>query len=148
MGYTHYINQKPELPLDKFKLFANECMTIAKLSKVPIQLDLDDNNPPQMTQKIVRFNGIGKDGHETFWLERIFLPFQWDKLENGFYFSFCKTNRKPYDIVVVACLYSAKWHFKDSIQLESDGNLQDRIIGHELFTKATGKIPILWDCDN
>ncbi len=147
MGYTHYIDQKSELPLDKFKLFADECETIIQHSNIPVQFDWDDSNPHQITQEIVRFNGVNDDGHETFCLDRIFKPLYRDEISNGFYFSLCKTEKKPYDKVVVACLYAAKWHFKEDIQLSSDGNKQDRLIGYKLFIRATNKTSILWDCD-
>ncbi len=147
MGYTHYIYQKPELSLEQFKLFSDDCRTITELSNISIQFDLDNNNPPQMTQKIVRFNGIGEAGHETFWLERTFTPEQYDEIENGFYFSFCETARKPYDEIVVACLYSAKYNFGSKIHLESDGKEKDRMVGRELFVNATGKTTVKWDCD-
>ena len=62
---------------------------------------------------MIRFNGKGEEGHETFML----TP---DSQE----FNFCKTAQKPYDIVVVAilCLLA---HHTSGVTVSSDGGISD-----------------------
>ena len=40
-------------------------------------------------------------------------------------FGFCKTNYKPYDIAVTAFLIILKEHFKDKVDITSDGRGKD-----------------------
>ena len=40
-------------------------------------------------------------------------------------FACCKTERKPYDAIVVACLLVAKHHLGAAIEVSSDGNWED-----------------------
>ena len=54
-------------------------------------------------------------GHETFHLTR----------KDSGNFNFCKTARKPYDLMVCAVLFLAKYHFKDKIKISSDGDMND-----------------------
>ena len=64
------------------------------------------------------FNGdssIDMD-HETLCL----IPFDTDNLN-----FFCKTARKPYDLLVKAVLISAKRHFGKNMTLDSDGEISD-----------------------
>ena len=54
--------------------------------------------------------------HETFNIQR--------KVETR-EFEFCKTARKPYDLMVCICLILLKWHFKDKVSISSDGDMED-----------------------
>ena len=64
-------------------------------------------------------------GHETFILKRK----AWKNLEyrknEPMLFSFCKTARKPYDLMVCACLILYKYYFKDEVIIHSDGGESD-----------------------
>lgn len=55
-------------------------------------------------------------GHETFIFER---------KEKRSSFGFCKTARKPYDLMVCACLILAKYYFGDMVKVSSDGDEND-----------------------
>ena len=60
------------------------------------------------------FNGKGDNAHEPF----IFPG------ESGF--NFCKTAYKPYDTVVVACLFVARDYFApDQLEIASDGEAEE-----------------------
>jgi len=64
-------------------------------------------------------------GHETFVLCRktwIQPDYRNDKQT---LFSFCKTARKPYDLMVQACLILYKFYFKDDVSIFSDGDDED-----------------------
>lgn len=51
------------------------------------------------------------------------------KPENGLYFECCKTAFRPYDLVVTAFLIIAKHYLKDSIDVSSDGKMENWIEG-------------------
>jgi len=120
MGYTHYWRLK------KGKYYLTEkCLEdikeVIEEHKDIIQYEDDDNRKPIAKINEIRFNGIGKDGHETF---SITVPPKEDKIskfQNGFMFNFCKTARKDYDIVVCKILLILKAHLKGKMILGSDG---------------------------
>ena len=87
---------------DKFSEFSKVCQVLVDELKVP----LDD---VIINDRLVRFNGVDEDAHETF-------HFSLDK--SGF--NFCKTNLKPYDVVVCGCLYVAKQIFGSNIRVNQD----------------------------
>ena len=123
MGYTHYWYRQKTLPKELFKAFSIDCKKLADELKVPIQFEYDCSDPPVFSDDLVRFNGFEGNGHETFYLERI----NENKLErineNKQYFTFCKTARKPYDILVACCLIAFAYHFENcNIKVVSDGD--------------------------
>jgi hypothetical protein len=67
----------------------------------------------------------GDCSYETYEVKRVLdavmgYPF----MDNGIYFSFCKTNYKPYDFAVnVACII-LRHYFPNNIKVSSDGELQ------------------------
>lgn len=111
MGYTRYWDIKNDLDDCRFLKFKEFCNQIVELFDIP----LDDII---ITDNVVRFNGVGDDAHETFVFSK----------KSGF--NFCKTQRKPYDAVVCACLLTAKNIFGSNINISSDGdNDDDKIKG-------------------
>jgi len=66
----------------------------------------------------------GDCSHESFVLERILKPGEWQKPEAGKYFEFCKTAYKPYDLAVTAALIIAQHHLGNLIVVSSDGEEQ------------------------
>jgi len=134
MGYTHYWEVKKSLSQtewDKFYIGVNK---ILEKNGVPIQYEYDNPKPPQIDDNIVRFNGVGDEGHETFYFE---------KEKTGF--NFCKTAQKPYDIVVVACLIYAKICFGNKIRISSDGEIEDWQDGKKLFEEVMGFVEIKFE---
>ena len=124
MGYTHYWRREKELNKDKFKAASADCKKIADWLKAPIQFEWNNPEPPVFDDTIIRFNGIEDDGHETFLVTQDYKhPFLKSNQpdEDGRYFTFCKTARKPYDTAVTACLIILKHHFGDDIKVSSDG---------------------------
>jgi len=94
MGYTHYYTQLRNLRPAEMEAFADFAKKAADLSGVPLANGFgEDGSLPLFTADEVCFNGVGEDSHETFLVE-----------PKGRGFQFTKTSRKPYDIVVVACL--------------------------------------------
>jgi len=78
-------------------------------------------------EREVWINGTGEDGYEDFVLTQQKTDFQC-----------CKTARKPYDDVVTAVLLAAKKHFRDDIEITSDGYGDDWSKGQELCQAACG----------
>lgn len=66
----------------------------------------------------------GDCSHETLYFPRVRQPHEWEKEpeKGGFYFDFCKTAYKPYDLAVTAFLIIAKHHLGDEIRVSSDGD--------------------------
>jgi len=76
-------------------------------------------------------------GHETFGLTRK-VPKQHDyRKEEVTYFQFCKTARKPYDLMVQACLILYK-HYFPYVSISSDGDMDDWT---EAFTFVATVLP-------
>lgn len=78
----------------------------------------------------LNLNGKGDLAHESFTFREHFN-------ENEA-FNFCKTARKPYDIVVTACLAILKHRLGDAIEVSSDGDASDWSAGVKLARKVTG----------
>ena len=150
MGYTHYYSHDKDLNQETWNEFIKDCKTLYKNmpdhSESSGAYHADDPliltgdalcKSPKFTKDLVYFNGgdtgvrvkKGKyweeaypDGttkeypelsHETFILKR--------KKCN----EFCKTARKPYDLMVQACLILFLAHFPDDAQVSSDGDSDD-----------------------
>lgn len=110
MGYTHYWLPKVHTKKQWDKFTA----TCKKLhDNLPEKTDSAggyyDNEPleiaggngdsnPIFSANMVDFNGRGELSHETFRIYGDPNKNSWD---------FCKTSRKPYDLLVVACLIAA-----------------------------------------
>jgi len=80
----------------------------------------------------INLNGKGELGHEAFNLREHF--------KQNLGFNFCKTARKPYDIVVTACLVVLKYHLANFIEVSSDGQNIDWIQGLNLAYESTDNI--------
>jgi hypothetical protein len=127
MGYTHYFPHKKTGKKAWDKIVEN-CEKAYRACSVPVQYESDIPEEPFFTQVYIRFNGVGDDGHETFMLHKYG--------SDGF--TFCKTDRKPYDILVVACLAIYHHFSPKTVDLGSDGYRHEWEDGVELARKATG----------
>jgi hypothetical protein len=125
MGYTHYWTNKPRTE-KSWKSFTAACKKLHK--NLPKTTDTaggyheDDpleiagglgEGKPLFNKNMVWFNGKDDErdlGHETFCVQNTEHKADW---------SFCKTARKPYDLLVVACLI-AGWQ-NDILRFSSDG---------------------------
>lgn len=97
---------------DEWRHLSNAVKKIIRTTAYPIAKEYDEpNQPPTITDGLIAFNGVGDDGHETFWLER-----------HGHGFNFCKTAEKPYDVVVVATLIVADAIAPGVLLISSDGD--------------------------
>lgn len=126
MGYSHYFYLNPKGKKKDLSGCLDKINQVIAEHRDIIQYEEDDTKPPVVTPTLIRFNGIGEEGCETFYFE--YPPDLKDKIiskEDGKVFSFCKTARKPYDIVVCKCLLILKEYLKEDMRLSSDGSFSD-----------------------
>lgn len=112
MGYTHYYETDKVIPQKKWNNFTKDVKILLKDNDL-IQREYNESKPPEINKDHILFNGIGGNGHETFYLPR--------KNEGNY----CKTANKPYDVCVTATLLLAHMHLDDKIKLASDGDVED-----------------------
>ena len=116
MGYTHYFSNTKTIPLvqwNKLTKDVNKLMKHSNKNKVVAREYDDTNTPPVINENQISFNGIGDDGHETFFIKR-----------KGGNNEFCKTARKPYDLIACVTLILYSNHVKGT-EISSDGDLDD-----------------------
>ena len=125
MSYTHYFEQMRHAEPAAWQAICDDfrkMLATALISKpLPIQRGDEDKSQPYVDDKLIIFNGIGNDAHETMVLVRA---------GNGF--QFCKTARKPYDRAVTALLILADFHSPNTWTVTSDGEPDDWQEGLEL----------------
>lgn len=116
MGYTHYWeNTADTIPYEALVII-REIMGEAQSAGL-IQYEHDEAKPPVVTEKMIRFNGVGDNGHETF----CFNVQDDYRTSEGRRFAFCKTAEKPYDVVVMKVLIVLKYYLRDGLKVTSDG---------------------------
>lgn len=127
MGYTRYWDTKNKINNKTWKEFTDFVKKAIELSGVIIK-DGHGENEPIIDENIVLFNGDAstEDEHESFVIER--------NGNNEESFAFCKTARKPYDVVVAACLKKAL-ELNIVANVSSDGENDPELV-EELFRKA------------
>ena len=107
MGYTHYFENN-SINKKSWSAFIEDVQAIIKQAPSEIALDVVIND------KDISINGVDDDSHETLYINR-------DTTSD---FEFCKTARKPYDLVVAAILVAYEEHNEDAT-VRSDGDLHD-----------------------
>ena len=161
MGYTHYFGRK-EVTHDPetFKRFMDDVRTL--VDNLPERslssggyasghlLKLaggDATGKPIFNDTELLFNGAdgGEDlGHESMWIcqdyefsEGSYGDYQRANFnKKGEIFGFCKTARKPYDIVVQAVLILYKEYFGNKVGIGSDGCASDWQQAFELVSSV------------
>ena len=135
MGYTHYWTIKRPLTKKVWRAIMSDTRKLLAATVLPLAAEFNTpDEKPIVSAELIRFNGIGAEGHETFMLSR-------HKVE----FEFCKTNQKPYDVIVCAVLIVAAHHAGKAIDVSSDGDAMDwaaalgfarQVLGAELMLPA------------
>ena len=139
MGYTHYYETKPTISKDKWANWTKALKVLLDKPECPLAFEHDmPKKKPSITKELVRFNGVGEDGHETFYIKRADKPAEWASDKN-IVFGFCKTAYKPYDVYVTASLLLAYLYLEDEITLNSDGGTGDWQGAVELINNTVGK---------
>lgn len=121
MGYTHYWRSKG-LTESEWESLVIHTERIIEASPVSVAEEFDSpDHPPLIMEDMIRLNGIGDDGCETFLLKK-----------GPTDFSFCKTHSRPYDEIVVAILIAAESVCKE-FSWSSDGEEAEHQQGRSLF---------------
>lgn len=149
MGYTNYMRTPAVMDADKFKLLSEELETVSGLlpahsesartepSKEFIVIrGGDGEGSPVFNENVIAFNGDKKDDmyHETFAIERVKRD---SRSEKGLVFDFCKTARKPYDLMVKISMLRLKYHFPEC-ELSCDGVAADWKQAKKVYKKVFG----------
>ena len=139
MGYTHYFTVK-ESTQTNFNKFVDVCKKLHK--SLPKKTDTaggyfsdkpliicggNGTGKPIFSKDEICYNGDEKNGleHEMFMINK-----------NNLNWAFCKTSRKPYDLLVCACLIAGKTIL--GIEIESDGNVDDWKPAIKFYADVTG----------
>jgi hypothetical protein len=145
MGYTHYFKHK-KTGKRKWAKIVEDCKKLADNLPEDVLIDGCSAYPtPQFDSKEIYFNGTDegfkwidhknnkypKNGHETFVLSQA----------GSGGFAFCKTARKPYDLLVCACLLVYKHHSPKTMDLGSDGDSEDWKEAEAFVKKILGYDP-------
>lgn len=110
MGYTHYWDMKGSLSKtekDAILLFSR--MIVEEFKDI-LRQEYDEDKPPVLNQREIRFNGFGEFGYETFYL----------KFAKGSG-SATKTDCRAYDLPLCMILAVTKAFAGDRFDLRSDG---------------------------
>lgn len=118
MGYTHYFTQGKPVSDEQWQKFKHDAQVVINHAQNNLNIVLMSNARDGVILNDERINLNGDErydlDHETFHL-----------LKNGSGFSFCKTARKPYDLVVASLLLLAHEHMPDTYNIRSDGDFND-----------------------
>ena len=137
MGYSHYYQTKTKLGTQKqWNAFTADVNKIFKATDIPLANGRGElGTLPDVNKSVVSFNGVDDDGHETLYIELV----NTGRMDKGdkLAFNFCKTVRKPYDVVVTAVLVALKHHFPASI-ISSDGSMDDWQAGIDFVKRELG----------
>lgn len=122
MGYTRYFKLKGKLDTEKFNIYSKTCQSVCEeIQKeegyVLVGQSGEEGTDPIFEDDTIAFNGCNELSHEDFFIS-----------PNCGSFNFTKTNRKPYDSSVCACLILAKNFFGNNIEVSSDGDNGDEKI--------------------
>lgn len=114
MGYTHYMKQKRSFSKDEWNKLKDLTQEIIDYCDVPLDTD---EYPLEINDEVIRFNGVGDDSHETFYLTPVpeLQPWQDE------HFNFCKTARKPYDVPVAMVLLAINHFIPGVMEISSNG---------------------------
>jgi hypothetical protein len=78
----------------------------------------------------------GDCSYEGFQIPQVKKLSEYDK--DGMVFDCCKTAFRPYDLLVIACLIAAKYHFGHNFKVSSDGEDQHWFDGKMLCSQVLG----------
>lgn len=137
MGYTHYWTQTRDFTPEQMGDIAASVRRIIHYAPCDIcGPHGDEGSRPDLTKECIALNGRDENSHETFYFtaKRELDGYQTpDQLG----WSFCKTARKPYDVVVTACLTFLQADY--GFEVSSDGDIEDWEDGVKLAETALGR---------
>lgn len=112
-------------------LALNGCWKYEKPQFTEEQIYFNGSNGLKRLQRHNGFDSKGKK-KDVEWLDAKHSNNEWNDLGHETFVlsrkgceEFCKTARKPYDIMVQAVLIIAKYYFESNISIGSDGDMED-----------------------
>jgi microcompartment protein CcmK/EutM len=128
MGYTHYWERRSGVDHDaaKFADFARVAAIVVELATkrgIKIGDALGEGKPYEINGQRIALNGVGAESHESFVIARGSSEFSGS--------DFCKTNEKPYDVVVVDVVVDVV----DVVVGVAEGNILDVVAHHGFLTR-------------
>ena len=120
MGWTHYWERETELPQEAFEKAVKDCRVLLAAVDVPLAGSHAEGEPVFRGDGIV-FNGIKGHDCEPFSIKLVEVSRRPGKLV----FSYCKTQKLPYDLCVKCTLIILKHHLGDKIRVMSDFTDED-----------------------
>ena len=146
MGYTHYWYRPEVIAPAEWRAFVKDAEKIIAASPVPLApISHVGSNLHEFTKLSlgqVRTNGAEPDDYETFLVERITR--RTFNAKGDLVFEFCKTEHRPYDVVVVALLCALKARVPATI-IKSDGKPRDLELGIALYETVIGTPAPAWN---
>lgn len=138
MGYTHYwtCDKAPKgqasIVERQYQKAIKDCQKIIKYYQKR-QPKGSDTRLSGYSAHTDWYGGIEFNGCRGNQCESLSFRDHWPENEPAF----CKTGRRPYDIVVVACLAVMKHRMGPLFYVDSDGDFMDWLAGVELAKAAT-----------
>jgi len=120
MGHTHYWQRPAVLPADRFGAAAADVRRLLPTLNVVLAGPLGEG-PAVLEEDRIAFNGAGPEGCESFEICQIEAPLRQEQR----ILSFCKTQRRPYDLAVRAALIVLKHHLRPDLHVSSDADQKD-----------------------
>ncbi len=120
MSWTHYWEREIELPADAFAKAADDCRTILAAADVRLAGGQSEGEPV-FTRDEIAFNGVKGEDCEPFRIQPVQLPRSPDRPV----FSYCKTEKLPYDLCVKCALVILQHYLGGDIKVMSDGKDAD-----------------------
>lgn len=150
MGFTHYwyINRNGNQEQWTEGILAASRILQAVISEKTVPLANaygEEGTQPEFGDDGLYFNGVEDDAHESMVLPSVVAQVEapdYRKDENPV-FNFCKTARKPYDVVVTAVLATLRAYAPDCITVASDGGEYDWQEGVNLARRVLGDFDIV-----
>jgi hypothetical protein len=147
LGYTQYWEPTGEFTTAQFtelKLNTAKIIEVAKQPPYKIGIDTDGSNDTTLSINGCVLNEDPEEMDDDELEELTHETFELFANHVGT-FNFCKTARKPYDTVVVACLIAAEAAAVKAgftMNLSTDGEIEDWQRGTALFTQALPEVTL------
>lgn len=145
MGYSH--SWRPKGALDRETWldaldFVHGVIAVAVADGIALAGG-DGHGKPVLTQDEILFNGRADQGYETFHILRVPELKRWaDEDPDYKHFGFCKTGRRPYDVVVTAVLCILETVTGGHFRVSSDGSPEDWAPGLALARRVVSSAEI------
>jgi hypothetical protein len=146
MGYTNYWTchkakhgnaKKAE---ETYQLAIRQCQRVVKSYNKQLKA-LDPKHPARLSGytahcDVSEYGGLNVNGVADLACESFTMREHWNENTD---FDFCKTNERPYDVVVKACLLIMKHYMGDLIEISADdgGDQSDWMNAYELVERVT-----------